>query len=333
MPNKLLVVCGPTATGKTALALYLARKYKGEVVSADSRQVFCNMDIGTGKEIPKGFLAKKTKISVGKGYKSRSISNFSRGDVRIWGYDIVAPKDDYNVSDYVNTATLVIKNIWQRKKLPIITGGTGFYIKALLEGIDSISIQPNLSLRKKLGMWKKKELVVYLKKVDPKKYDSMNMSDKNNPRRLIRAIEIAEYNNQFDSRVNKNIGKLTYDSILKIGLTLNKIDLDDRIKKRVFLRLKRGFKKEVLELLKNGVDWRYKSMQGTGYRQYEDYKKNLITWDEFISRWVTAEQKYAKRQMTWFKKDKEISWFDIKRINWMNNVEKVMQNWYYERDR
>src|SRR3989344_4678270 len=162
---KLLIICGPTATGKTKLAANLSKKFSGKIISADSRQVYKGMDIVTGKDRPK--------------------------EVSIWGYDIIRPNEEFSVAHFVNLAGKEITRVDKQGKLPIIVGGTGFWLKSLLNPPATINIIPDWQLREKLEKFSATELLERLKKIDPKRAASMNQSDRNNPRRLMRAIEVA----------------------------------------------------------------------------------------------------------------------------------------------
>ena len=182
--NELLIICGPTATGKTSAALKIAREINGELISADSRQVYKGMDIGTGKDIPKG--AKYVSLAKLGGY-------YDADGIRIWGYDLVYPEKEYSVADYSKTARQIIRDIWKRKRTAIIVGGTGFYINVVVDGIQTAGIPKNESLRKSLEKLSVDELFEKLALLDSIKAASLNTSDKKNPRRLIRAIEIAQW--------------------------------------------------------------------------------------------------------------------------------------------
>lgn len=306
MKNKLLVICGPTATGKTSTGFFLGKKINAEIVSADSRQVFQYMDIGTGKEWS--------------------------DDIKIWGYDLVDPKEEYSVADYFQTMKFTISDIWGRNKLPIIIGGTGLYIKSLIDGIPTVDIPKNNDIRDNLKSMTVEELYDKLAVLDSTKAGSLNASDRYNSRRLIRAIEIAVWNiehgiNKIEIEKRRNVLDEDVD-VLMIGLTASKPTLFERIKKRVEKRIDEGFIDEVESLLKMGVSWKNQSMKSLGYRESEPFFKNGLSYEEFVNNWTTNEMKYAKRQMTWFKKDKRIVWFNIEDKNYLINLEKTVKKWY-----
>lgn len=304
MNKKLLVVCGPTATGKTSLAIHLAKKFDGELVSADSRQVYKKMDIGTGKEW---------------------------GDVAIWGYDLVEPEKDYSVSQFFKFAEKKIKNIQKRKKLPILVGGTGLYIKSVIDGIPTISVPRSKSLRSSLDLSSVEELFDRLATLDSSKAASLNLSDKKNPRRLIRAIEVAQWNLDNESKLKKAHKKI-YDSLLFIGLKLDIEKLAKKISKRVEQRLNNGFIFEIESLLRSGVSWKNQSMDALGYSEAEEFLKKGLGYEEFVEKWTKGEVAYAKRQINWFKRDKRIHWFDIDDSNYPDSVEKLVKRWYLNRN-
>jgi len=339
--NKILVICGPTATGKTKLALRLAEEltsdktelgWKAEIVSADSRQIYEGLDIGTGKDIPTNA---KFKLAVSKqGLKLGGY--YQAGQTKIWGYDLIDPKREFSVAQYVKTVDEIIKDIWSRDKLPILVGGTGLYIKAIVEGIPTISIPKNKRLRKSLEKKNRTDLFERLAQIDSMKAASMNYSDKRNPRRLIRAIEIAQW--KMKNTLKEDILKKDF-STLTIGLMADKKVLSQRISKRVKTRVKMGQEKEIKKLLKEGVTWKHQSMDSLGYKQWESYFKkhgdrkfpaSEIKKDkeEVIKRWEREENQYSKKQMTWFKRDKQINWFDITSHEWPDNVVKLAKEWY-----
>lgn len=262
---KLLIICGPTATGKTDLAAKLAKEFSGEIISADSRQVYKGMDIVTGKDKPRG--------------------------VKIWGYDLVKPDEEFSVAHFVKLANEQIKKIAGRGHLPIVVGGTGFWLDALVSPPPTIDVKPNWKLRKRLEKFSAKQLLNQLKKIDLGRAASMNQSDRNNPRRLIRAIEVA--------KSGKRGGKAVGYEAIWIGLKATLKVLDRRIEERVKKRVKAGAVKE-WERLKSKFNQDLPSMSAIGYRELPD-----------IGKWVRAEKQYARRQLTWFRKNKAIKWYTI----------------------
>lgn len=320
MNKKILIITGPTATGKTVLALWLAKRFKGELVSADSRQVYKGMDIGTGKDLP--FLARFHPEPGGVG------GYYLYGSTKLWGYDLVTPDKNFSVSQYIKFAKKIIGDIAKRGNLPILVGGTGLYIKALLDGIPTAEIPQNKDLREKLKEKTSSELYETLAQLDPGKAGSLNSSDSKNPRRLIRAIEIATWKLSFGQTKKISPVLFGWDSLI-VGLTTDIDVLSQKIKKRVDKRLARGLEKEIKSLLSKKIDWDSQAMSSLGYRQWRDYFEKKISFDQAIVNWVAEEKKYTKRQMTWFKKDARIKWFDIKEMNTAKKVENLVKKWYY----
>ncbi len=296
--KKLLIICGPTATGKTELALRLSRLLGGVLISADSRQVYRGMDIGTGKDADR----------VG----------------RILGYDLVHPKEKFSVAQYLTFAKKAIRTAWSKRKLPILVGGTGLYIKSVLDGIETAGVAQNKTLREHLGKKSVEELYDILASDDPLKAANMNLSDKKNPRRLIRAIEIA-----VSGKVKKTgLTKPIEADALTVGLTAPKNILESRIAQRVEKRIDQGIEREIEALLKKGVSWEDQSMYSLGYRQFKEHFEGEKSIDEVVREWTREEQKYAKRQLTWFKKGSRVNWFDVTDKDFSKKVENLAQNWY-----
>lgn len=317
--EKLLVICGPTATGKTSLALHLSKLYAGEIISADSRQVYKGMDIGTGKGLPVNskLITQNSKLP---GF-------YEMGGTRIWGYDLVDPRKEFSVGQYVKIAGKIVENILNRGKLPILVGGTGLYIKAVVDGIETASFPRNKDLRKSLEGKKVEELFEILAVKDPIKAASMNSSDRKNPRRLVRAIEVASQKSKIK---NQRSQLMTKKDVLFIGLKAEKVVLNKRIADRVALRVNQGIINEVKTLQKNGIYWESQAMQAIGYGVWKDYLARKKEKEEIVSDWVKEERKYVKRQTAWFKKDKRVVWFDISKKAWKKSVEKTTGNWYYK---
>ena len=303
MRNKLLVICGQTGTGKTSLAIYLAKKFDGELISADSRQVYKGLDIGTGKDL----------------------KEIEKSKIKIWGYDLIEPKKNFSVGNYIRFAQKVINDIQKRDKLPILVGGTGLFTKGVTDGIPTAFVPRNLKLRKNLEEKDVNELFEILAQLDPIKAGSLNRSDKFNPRRLIRGIEVAAWS--LERKAPRLFKKPKYE-LLEIGLQTSQDNLSQKIEKRVDKRIKGGVEEEIKDLISSGISWDSQSMTSLGYRQWRGYFESKITKGEVIDNWKKEELRYAKRQLTWFKKDVRINWFDSSKKNFIKNVEKLVKKWY-----
>lgn len=314
--KKVLVILGSTATGKTDVALQLAQKYNGELVSCDSRQVYIGLDIGTGK-LP----GHDVKVEKHDGY-------WEIDGIRIWMYDVCDPKKQFTVKDYVEQASQVIEDILKRGKLPIIVGGTGFYLKALLEGLPNLEIPLNLQLRKELEKLSLQELQSKLQKIFLKRWKDMNNSDQNNPRRLIRAIEIVLTNFTSEEFLRATVrGDF---KILKIGLTAPREVLQSRINARLASRIDQGLIEETKNLHKNGLTYKRMQELGLEYSILARLLKDEISENQLINDLSVKISQYAKRQMTWFKSQKNIIWFDITDKEWNQKMEKIVLKWYDE---
>jgi tRNA dimethylallyltransferase len=285
--NKLLVILGPTASGKTGLSIKLAKKYKGEVVSADSRQVYKGMDIGSGK------VTKKEMQGVPH-----------------WLLDVANPKTRFSVAQYQKLAQKAIKDIQKRGKLPILVGGTGFYIQSIVDGVVIPEIKPDWKLRAKLEKIALPELVKRLAKVDPKRAATI---DQNNPRRVVRALEIAI---KLKGPVPTLEPKKPEFNILQIGVNRPKKELKQLINKRLIKRLKNNAMINEVKKLRKTLSWKRLEEFGLEYKLVAQYLQNKITKQEMIDYIQIESEHYAKRQMTWFKRDK--------RINWIKNYKEAM---------
>jgi len=277
--NKLVVILGPTASGKSNLAVKLAKFFNGEIISADSRQVYRGMNIGTGK------ITKKER---------EGISHHL--------LDVVSPKTKFTVSQYQKLANKKIKEIFQRHHLPIVVGGTGFYLQAIIDGIVIPPVKPNWNLRKKLEKKSVEELYQILKKIDPRRAKTI---DKKNPRRLIRALEIVLTTKKPVPKIQVNPPPY---QILILGLKKSKTELKKLIRERLIKRLKNGMVEEVKKLKKKGISWKRLEEFGLEYRWLAYYLQNKISYQEMIEKLQRAIEQYARRQMVWFKRDKRIKW-------------------------
>lgn len=323
--NKILVICGPTATGKTSIGIRLAKQFNSEIVSADSRQVYKGMDIGTGKELP---ISSKLQVPSSK-FREPNLGYYLFDGIPVWMLDVVRPNQEFSVAQYVNLAWKVISDIWKRKKLPIIVGGTGFYIKGLLDGIETLGVPPDWELRQRLGDLPAQKLFEMLAQLDPGRTASMNVSDRKNPRRLIRAIEVASEQQTVSSKkLDTEYCKL---DTLFIGLTALYKILYQRIDKRIDDQIKMGAEKEVRKLLKQGYTWDLPAMSAMGYGVWRPLFENKTTIKETVQRWKYDEHGYARRQMTWFKKalrQAQGHWFDITETGFKERIEKLVEGWY-----
>lgn len=318
---KILIILGPTATGKTDLAIKLAKKLNGEIISADSRQVYKGLDIGTGK-MPGGnngqWKIDNEKLKKNKGY-------WKVDGIRIWMYDVADPNSQYNVALFVKDATEIIDDIYKRGKLPIVVGGTGLYIKALLQGLPNLSMPIDQELRRELEGLSKEQLQERLQIMDDKKWQSLNSSDKQNPRRLIRAIELSGV-----KKVNSRVPKF---NVLKIGLTGSKDLLFKKVDESVVLRLKKGMTKEAESLYEGGLSLSRMRQLGLEYGVLADYlEKTISTKEELIIKLQQKIHGYVRRQLTWFKKEKEASWYEINDPKLASKVEKNVGKWYHHID-
>ena len=242
--------------------------------------------------------------------------------------DLVDPKGEFSVAQYLKIAHRIIDDISKRGAFPILVGGTGLYIRGVIDGIDTADVPKNNKLRKNLEGKSVNELYEKLSQLDSLKAGSFNSSDKKNPRRLVRAIEIAQYQltKKFVTSARHTIGN-NFD-VLRIGLTAPKEFIDRRIVKRVIDRLDKGIKTEVENLLKSGVTWENQAMMAMGYGLWRDYFEGDVTEDQILAEWARDEVRYAKRQMVWFKKDRRITWFDITDPEFLINVESLVKKWY-----
>ncbi len=275
--QKLIVILGPTASGKTDLSLKLAKRFNGEIISADSRQIYKGMDIGTGK------ITKK---------EMKGIPHYL--------LDIASPKRKFSVAQYQKLALEVIDKILKKKRIPFLVGGSPFYIYSVVEGWIFPKLKPDWGLRKKLEKKSSQELFDILKKKDPRRAKKI---EKKNKRRLIRAIEVV-----------KKLGKVpllkknTQFKYLLIGIKKSKEELEDLIRKRLLKRFRQGMVKEIEKLKKGGLSWKRLEDFGLEYRWISRYLEGKINYQEMVEKLQRDTERFAKRQIIWFKKDKRIKW-------------------------
>ncbi len=279
LKSKLIIILGPTATGKSDLAVEIARKCNGEVISADSRQVYRGLNIGAGK------ITKR---------EMRGIPHHL--------LDVANPKQQFSVAQYQRLATRAISDIIKRDKTPIVCGGTGFYIQSIVENTVLPNVPPNPILRKELSQKNVAELFTILTTLDQERAQNI---DAKNPVRLVRAIEIATALGHIPQTTTTS---QIYD-ILQIGLTLS----PDTLRRKIFLRLKKRLKQGMIaegkRLHADGISWKRMRELGLEYRALADFLTNTITQEQMEKNILLESYQYAKRQTTWFKRDKRIEWF------------------------
>lgn len=276
------MILGPTASGKSALAVKIAKKIGGEIISADSRQVYKGLNIGTGK-----------------------ITKKEMGGIPHHCLDIVYPKKIFTVVDFKKCAEEAIENIFAKNKVPIIVGGTGLYIQVVVDNIVLPEVKPDWKLRKELEKKTTEEMFAILQKLDPKRAKNI---DSKNPRRLVRAIEIAK---SLGKAPNLEAPLQSYD-VLQIGIKLPdeilKKNIENRIKKMLNPPVGGGLIAETKKLKASGLSWKRIYELGFEYKYPALFLQNKISKDEMLQKMLLENWQYAKRQMTWFKRDKRIKW-------------------------
>ena len=310
----MLVLYGPTVTGQTDLAIKLAQKYNGELISADSRQVYKGLDIGTGKV---GFNSNVEKHD----------DYWIVDGVKINGFDLIGSGENFSVADFVKFASTTMIRIIEVNKLPIVVGGTGFYIKSYLYGIDTLGIPADLKLRQKLEELSVSHLYQKLLKIDPHRTRLMNDSDRQNPRRLIRAIEVLSSKSTIQPS-----NYPTIQNYLLIGLTAPNEYLYKRADKWLKIRLNHGLIKEVDKLIKQGISPDWLENLGLEYRWMTRYIQGKISLEEAKKRLQGDIHELIRRQKTFFNQFADIKLFDISKENWLKELEKTVSTWYNQQD-
>ncbi|WP_299980591.1 tRNA (adenosine(37)-N6)-dimethylallyltransferase MiaA [Desulfobacula sp.] len=284
--KRIIIICGPTGIGKTTFAISVARRFNGEIIGADSMQIYKHMNIGTAKPDPEELKQARHHL-----------------------ISFLDPKDDFDAGLYVKAADKSIEDITTRGKIPIITGGTGLYIRALLHGLfrsEPICEKTLSQLSRDLEEVGSLSLYQKLEKCDPKAAQKIHPNDSF---RVIRALEVYQTTGQriSDRQKNHDFDDLRYHS-LKIGLYMDREKLYDRINKRVDVMLNQGLLNEVTTLVENGYSFDLKSMQSIGYKHMAMFMNNEVDWADAVRLLKRDTRRYAKRQFTWFRKDKEITW-------------------------
>ena len=280
----VVAVIGATGTGKSEAALDLALRFRGTVISADSMQVYRGMDIGTAK-LP---------VSARRGVPHEMI-------------DVVMPDYHFSVAEYQRRAVDAIHTAHAAGRLPIVVGGTGLYVSALLDGYDFLPEGPDRALRTTLREQPEDDLRTRLRAVDPRAEEDIAPND---IKRLVRALEIHAQSGDLPSTIKRRQHAVAWRS-LRIGLRTERTELYRRLDQRVDAMIANGVEAEVRELLARGLGPDDTAMQGIGYKELGMWLGGLVSRDTAIELWKKRTRNYAKRQETWFKRDREIQWIDV----------------------
>lgn len=281
MPKKpkVVAIVGPTASGKTSLSIKIAKRFNGEVISADSRQVYRGLDIGSGK-----------------------VTKEEMDGVTHHLLDVVDVQSVYTGADFKRDATVALEDILKRNHQPIIAGGTFFYIELLRGTMQAAPVEPNYALREKLEGLSDEELLSQLKETDPERAENIDI---NNRRRIIRSLEIIDELGKVPEVVQT---ESPYDWLI-VGVDIEKEQLHTNIHNRLHERLRSGMIEEVQELLNNGVSPERLFSLGLEYRYITEYLEGKLSKEDMATILETKIKQFAKRQMTWLKKDSAIEWF------------------------
>jgi tRNA dimethylallyltransferase len=295
---KIIVICGPTASGKTALSIQLAKKINGEIVSADSMQIYKDMDIGTAKP-----------------------SKEEMDGVKHYLIDNVSPTIRYSVANYKKDALKAIQEILAKGKTPIVVGGTGLYVDSLVNGIEYDDIEIDLEYRSKLDKIADEkgllELFNEAVKIDPVAMEKISQNDR---KRIFRVLEIyhstgkTKTQQEIESREKENPYKF-----IMFGINMDREKLYDRINKRVDIMIEQGLVEEVKALIKK-YDELPTAIQGLGYKEVVSFLNNECSYDEMIEKIKQESRRYAKRQLTWFRRNKQIIW-----LNGLDDIQNNLQ--------
>ena len=301
---KAIVICGPTASGKTSLSIELAKKINGEIVSCDSMQIYKDMTIGTAKPT----------IDEMQGIKHYLI-------------DFISPEERYSVADYKRDATKAMKEIISKGKVPIVVGGTGLYLEALIYNIEYNEIETDLKYREELEKIEEAEGLEKLYKmaneIDKKAMEKISHKDK---KRIFRVLEIyhstGKTKTELEIESRRNEPEFDY---LLFGITMDREKLYERINRRVDIMINQGLVEEVENLLEKYNEFPT-AMQGLGYKEVVEYLKGITTKEEMIEKIKMETRRYAKRQLTWFRKYRNLIWIDGLN-NLQNNIDIILEEY------
>lgn len=299
--QKVVVIGGPTASGKTDLSIRLAKKINGEIVSADSMQIYKEMNIGTAKP-----------------------DEDERQGIKHYMMDIINPDERYSVADYKRQAKIAIQEIINKGKTPIVVGGTGLYIDSLIYEIEYVDIQTDLEYRKQLEERVEKEglqkLYEEAKKIDEYAMKKISPNDK---KRILRVLEIYKQTGKTKTQLDKQSRKDVQYDYKVFAINMNREILYNRINKRVDIMIQKGLIDEVKQIY-NKYKMFPTAMQALGYKEVVEYLEDKITKEEMIEKIKQESRRYAKRQLTWFRKNKQTIWLDGQE-NIETNINRILE--------
>lgn len=293
--EKVIIIGGPTASGKTSLSIELAKKINGEIVSADSMQIYKDMNIGTAKP-------EKEEM---QGIPHHML-------------DFVSPEERYSVADYNKQAKQAIKEILKKGKVPIVVGGTGLYIETLIYEIEFLNIETDLEYRKELEKIAEEKGLEYLynkaQKIDKTAMEKISINDK---KRILRVLELYHQTGKTKTQLDKESRKEPEYDYKLFAIDMDREVLYDRINKRVDIMLQKGLVQEVENICKKYNEFPT-AMQGLGYKEVVEYLEGQATYEEMVEKIKMESRRYAKRQLTWFRK--------YENLTWLNGLEAIEKN-------
>lgn len=301
--EKLVIITGPTGIGKTEISLKLAKKYKGEIISSDSMQIYKKLDIGTAK------------------------LDLSKTTIPHYMIDVVEADENFSVAEFKNKSKKIISDINERGGIPFVVGGTGLYINSLVYNLDFTETEADYQYRNELNKILEKDgsEALYNKLLDLNS-DMAEKIHKNNGQRIIRALEILKNGNE----KGNNFRQENKDyNLVYIGLNMDRERLYDRINDRVDKMINLGLVEEVKGLLNDGIDKNSQSLKAIGYKEVISYLDNEIDYDEMVELIKKNSRHYAKRQLTWFRRDDRIKWFDRESENLLEDIENYIDSKLY----
>lgn len=319
-------IVGPTAVGKTEFALWTAEQLLAQsktkvvdIISADSRQVYQGLEIVSGVDIPPGFS--QTEIDGSPVWVNDNAT------IRLWGLQMIRPNQEWSVAHFQDFIRPILAKAETEKRLAIVVGGTGLYQQQITQTDPKLHIGPNTEVREAAETMELAELQAWLQRVDYSKWEKMNSSDQSNPRRLIRALEIGLA--LLDAApVAKPVPTqpLPLPSLM-VGLTDEFESIEERIRARVLKRLEAGAVSEVERLQASYPDMHLPIYSATGVKILLALVSGEVEQTEALDKWAVQERQYAKRQLTWFKKQSTIRWFSIAESNWRTKALEVITTW------